>query len=190
MKELINECSIGLTKSISTISNNIEQASFSFNTSELIQYTAKGCESSCPVWVRLGYRLKEYRSPILYWFEIVSEVDVDKILSHLILFKNNQIIGNPNFRAIPALKKRIENNHSKILYVGCCRTTKLIDRMFWHFGYYNIGRTQGLQLCHWAQEFNLDIKLHVMIFPAEARLLIEVYEKYLAGKLKPIVGIH
>jgi hypothetical protein len=175
---------------LSNINDNIKQISFSFNTSELIEFAGKDCEKSCPVWQRLGYEFKEHNSPLLYWFEIESEVDNSEILSRLQLFRVEKSKTDIDFRAIPAFRNNSLDNKTKVLYVGCCRTTKLIDRMFWHFDYYNVGRTQGLQLCHWAREFNLSIKLNVITFPREAKNLIEVYERFFAEKLQPLIGMH
>jgi hypothetical protein len=190
MNTIVSNCSEEILKSLSNINDNIKQISFSFNTSELIEFAGKGCEKQCPVWQRLGYKFKEHNSPLLYWFEIKSAFDIDALLSHLNDFKINQNKSDIVFRATPALKSKIENKDSKILYVGCCRTTKLINRLFWHFGYYNVGRTQGLQLCHWTRDFSLDIDINVITFPQEVDTLIEVYEKYFAKCLNPIIGKH
>lgn len=191
MKNLVVDCSTEILKSLPGINDDVKEISFSFNTSELIEFTEKGCEKNCPVWQRLGYKFREHSSPLLYWFEIESEIDNSEIFACLQLFKSASNKADiSTFRAIPTLRNKSADNKSKILYVGCCRTTKLIDRMFWHFGYYNVGRTQGLQLCHWARKFNLSMKISVITFPKEATGLIEVYERYFAEQLQPLIGKH
>lgn len=96
-------------------------------------------------------------------------------------------MAGETFRYLPALKKN-SGTTSKTLYVGCCASTKLVDRMFWHFGYYKVGQTQGLQLCHWSRPLGADISIHVIQLPLAAKDLVYVYEKLVAQKLMPIIG--
>jgi hypothetical protein len=187
--ELINECSAGVKKSLDALSRELDKVSFTFNTSELIPFTEKGCERKSPAWDRLGKEFAKVPSPILYWFEILSTEEPIKIYHAIKNFKDQQLPGN-SFRAVPALKPISKIGNSSILYVGCCGSTTFLNRMFWHFGYYNVGRTQGLQLCRWAQPLNLALKITAVVFPKEAKHLIYVYEKYFAEKMNPIIGKH
>jgi hypothetical protein len=187
--ELINECSIGIKNSLELLSSSLKTTTFNFNTSELTPFTVKGCERESPAWDRLGREFEKIPSPVLYWFEILSDIDPSEIYQLISTFKNNQIPG-ATFRAVPALRPAHLLSDSKILYVGCCQSTTFVSRMFWHFGYYNVGRTQGLQLCHWSQPFNMNIQINVISFPQGAKHLIYVYENYMAVKMNPITGKH
>lgn len=170
------------------ISENCFSFSFDFNTSKLVNYSGKGSESDCPVWKQLGIQFMEIKSPVVYWFTFSPLLNGEEVFKRIKAFKENQP-KDERFRYLPALKSR-RDEFSNTLYVGCCGSTKLIDRMFWHFGYYKTGRTQGLQLCHWSKSLNLNVTIDIIQFPIEAKELIYVYEKMIADKLNPITGKH
>ena len=187
--ELINECSEQIKKSVAAVSWDLKPVIFSFNTSQLTPFTEKGCERENSVWNDLGHKFEKISSPVLYWFKILSNTDPNNIYRKIKQFRDNQVPGS-SFRSVPALKPLMQVGNSHILYVGCCGSTTFVSRMFWHFGYYHVGRTQGLQLCHWAQPLAMEIEINAITFPKEAKDLIYVYEKYFAQKLKPIIGKH
>jgi hypothetical protein len=56
-----------------------------------------------------------------------------------------------------------------------------------HFGYYEIGTTQGLQLAYWAKK---NLTLNVMALPKESSDYLDLLEKLLARKLNPLCGKH
>ncbi len=187
--DIINDCSAEIKKSLDLLTNQLFTLKYNFNTSELIPYIGKGSEKQSTAWDRLGREFKKVPSPVLYWFDVLSEINHLKIYQQIKDFRDHQE-PDDKFRAVPALKPISKIKESRILYVGCCGTTTFINRMFWHFGYYRVGRTQGLQLCHWSQPLKLEIEINVMVFPQQAKHLIYVYEKYMAEKLKPLIGKH
>ena len=131
--------------------------------------------------------LKEIDKPCLYWFEAENEEKA----SNLILALNDFRLNNPKNRTIPAKNRNI---NSKCIYVGIRQAgkrkdgfTNIAGRMVIHFGYYKVPSTQGLQLVYWAKE---KIKLTVMELPSESSIFLNVLEKELAKKLKPLCGRH
>jgi len=63
----------------------------------------------------------------------------------------------------------------------------IASRIFHHLGYYRVGSTQGLQLCHWSKH---KLKLSVVQFPKEAEPYLNIIEKLFALKFKPLLGRH
>lgn len=57
-----------------------------------------------------------------------------------------------------------------------------------HLGYHKNIDNHGLQLCHWAQELELELELNYIILPKEVEGLTELFERELSKKLKPIIG--
>lgn len=189
MIEIINECSEKIKRSVTKVSIDLKTVSFHFNTSKLTPFTEKGCQEQSPVWIELGEKFEKVSGPVLYWFKIMSNTAPAEIYQTIKQFREKQVPGN-SFRSVPALKPFSQVGNSKILYVGCCGSTTFVSRMFWHFGYYHVGRTQGLQLCHWSQPLNMEVEINAIVFPKEAKELIYVYEKHFAQYMQPIIGKH
>ncbi|MGN6567134.1 MAG: hypothetical protein ACTHJ0_04240 [Flavipsychrobacter sp.] len=122
-------------------------------------------------------------NPTLYWFEIISSTDSKAIYDEL---KNTKATTQRNF---PAIKRGFCNWETNVLYVGKVKTN-LKGRMLVHLGYYKNAMTQGLQLCYWAPKLNLKLKLHYIVMPVEFKNLMELYERQIAIKFKPICGKH
>jgi len=186
MKELIEEYNERIKNSLQTISENCKEHCFQFNTGELVPFTGKDSEKNCPAWQRLWRPFKQISSPVVYWFQLTSDTNPADVFEAAKKCKEAQV-ADETFRYLPALKKN-GGTTSKTLYVGCCASTKFDARMFWHFGYYKVGQTQGLQLCHWSRPLAADISIHVLQLPPEAKDLVYVYEKLVAQKLTPIIG--
>jgi hypothetical protein len=162
MEKFINACNQQLTVAISQAAESSKVLEFSFNTGKLVQYKGSGSEKNCPEWDRLGWQFEKLSSPLVYYFSIPEKISSEIIFQSISEYKNQQK-GKPDFRSVPALRNNFLRN-STTLYVGCCASTKLSARMFWHFGYYKVGATQGLQLCHWAKPLNLELKLQSFSF--------------------------
>ncbi|MCD6013886.1 MAG: hypothetical protein K0Q79_3748 [Flavipsychrobacter sp.] len=124
-------------------------------------------------------------NPILYWFEIVSDHRSRNIYDILVRLKQNNTLG----RNLPAYKKTFRNWDSNILYVGKVKKG-FVGRLTVHLGYYTNKHTQGLQLCHWAQNEKLKLRLHYVKFPYDLIDLIGLYENALAKELHPLLGKH
>jgi hypothetical protein len=187
MKELILEYNKRIKDNLDHINENCIPNQFYFRTGELVPYSGQHSEDKCSAWQRLGQRFREVKSPVVYWFEMNKEIDPVAVFTVAKKCKNSQNLDDINFRHLPSMHENCPTI-SNILYVGCCGSTSLMDRMFWHFGYYRTGKTQGLQLCHWSRGLNLELAIHTLSFPDEAKDFIYVYEKQIAQKLKPIIG--
>lgn len=191
MLEIVKKCSDELIDNLSHVNGQLKEVSFSFNTGNLVDdFVGSKKETKCDVFNVLKERFKDYPSPFVYWIKIESVFDVKEVYAAINAYKSTQVKGDLDYRAVPALKNSLVSSDAKTLYVGCCGKTNLIDRMFWHLGYYGTGRTQGLQLCKWAKTLELQLTINVITLPPVAIPLIEVYEKCLAVTLKPIVGKH
>ena len=127
--------------------------------------------------------LNKFKCPVLYWFEIIQPASTEVILKAIKSYKRRGVS-----KAIPAIRKAPFHG-TNILYVG-----KVIrgfsGRVNTHLGYYKVSRTQGLQLYHWSTEIKLSLKLHVYTFKPELGPMMEVLERGMADKLKPLLGKH
>jgi len=182
LNEYSNQLSIALKKIDSTGFKNIQ--SFIFNTSYLVDFVDRESSTKCKIWDSFWKEYNLIIKPVVYWFEITSETN-----NHLI-FESMTNYKRKNERSVPAIKKNFSVWDTKTMYVGCCSKTKFRDRIHQHFGYYVEGRTQGLQLCHWAKMLSLDIKLNFFQLPEEAIDLTTLFEKKLAERLQPLFGKH
>lgn len=137
--------------------------------------------------------LNKKTSSCLYWFEIDSNENCSSLIQ--LLDKKRKSLKK-QLRTVPAKNK---NTDSKVLYVGIRRggirkrdgLTNISGRILIHLGYYDKGRTQGLQLVHWAVESGFTVQLNVVQFedgfPNE---YLGALEKIMAHKLKPLCGKH
>ena len=121
--------------------------------------------------------------PVLYWFEILPPTTNEDIRNAISVYKHST-----EAKSVPALKLKY-SRESNILYVG------KVKRNFWgrviqHLGYYQVVRTQGLQLYHWARPLNLKLRLHAYQFEPGMEDLVAVFELKFARLLKPITGKH
>jgi hypothetical protein len=137
-------------------------------------------------------------SPCVYWFELKESGHGQAILSSLKLYfekwKNEKNAGTlkklRKYRAIPAMKERSSDINTNILYVGKVKRD-LKGRMVPHLGYYHTSPdTQGLQLCHWAKAFKLNITFNYIQLPEGLQDIAGYYEMKLARELKPLLGKH
>lgn len=184
--EILQAYSEKLTKAIQSISTLgfTEESSFEFNTSDLLEYQDRTTSTKCGVWDSFWKSYNLIFQPVVYWFEIVSDIKRQEIMAAVVAYKDQ------NARSVPAIKINFANWDTNTLYVGSCSKTRLRDRIHQHLGYYVEGRTQGLQLCHWARPLNIDLRLHVILLPVEASDLTVLYEKELALNKKPLIGKH
>ena len=120
--------------------------------------------------------------PCLYYFEIQSDHTAEEIINKVKDYKATNAS-----KAVPAIKKHFSK--SKILYVGKVKKS-LWARLVQHLGYYNVPRTQGLQLFYWANEMNISLKMNILEFETEMADYIGILESDLAKELKPILGRH
>ena len=188
MEKFIQNCNEQLITAISQAAESSKVFKFSFNTGNLAQYNGSDSEKHCPEWQRLCWQFEQLASPLIYYFSIKEE-GLSELIYHTISEFKNQQKGQPDFRSVPALRGNFRRN-STTLYVGCCASTKAAARMFWHFGYYKVGATQGLQLCHWARPLNLEMTITAIQFSTHLKDIVYLYEKLLANDLKPIIGKH
>lgn len=151
-----------------------------------------------PELVAIVEELKKINQPCLYWFESPTVADANILFS---ILENYREIGKEEKRTIPAknnIHKQKGYEASKVLYVGkrnagirkYDRLTNIAGRIIIHFGYYKQGSTQGLQLANWSRVYNGNLKLNVLALPNEAEEYLQILEKLLAKKLKPLCGRH
>lgn len=131
---------------------------------------------------QLFAELAEMDGPCLYYFEVVSAHLTPDIINRI-----RSYALSDTAKTVPSMRKRIPN--SSILYVGKVKKN-LWGRMIQHLGFYNVRKTQGLQLFHWAKDLNLDVKITVMEFENGMKELMPVLENALAKRLRPILGRH
>lgn len=128
-------------------------------------------------------RLKKITGPVLYWFEIKSDIDSDLVVNALKKFAKE----NHN-RTTPFVKEKI-NLGSKILYVGKVKRS-FYGRVMQHLGYHKAAKTQGLQLYYWGKPLSLRLKLHAIEFKVDMVDIMPAVEQYFAKTLNPLVGKH
>lgn len=122
-------------------------------------------------------------SPCVYYFEILSDITPDIIVEKI----------NATDRNKPAIKDNFPKN-SNILYVGKVKNL-FWGRLIMHLGYHtkkngNLSYAHGLQLCHWAKELSLKLKVCIFEFKPEMADQMNVLECLFAKELNPIIGKH
>ncbi len=139
------------------------------------------------------------KKPCLYYFDItktkhshqeilesfsnfqIGEKAKDKILEIDKKKKNKRTtstIKHKNFNNLP---------ETKCLYVGKVREN-IASRLNVHLGFLGNGDTAGLQLCWWANNLNIKLKLHVFIFNTDMKDYMDLFELALARAEKPLIG--
>lgn len=130
----------------------------------------------------LFMNLMEISGPVVYWFEIISDINSEKIITELNHYKLKKE------RNTPAIRKNI-NPNSKILYVGKVKL-KFFGRFIQHLGFYKNNQTQGLQLFYWAKEISIKLKVHVLEFEKDMEDYIPIIELEFSKYLEPLIGKH
>jgi hypothetical protein len=128
----------------------------------------------------------------IYWFELQDENKCQQLVNRL---KDNMGYLATIQRVVPPINK---NNSSKILYLGIRRgrvrkrdnLTSISGRMVHHLGYYIKGSTQGLQLAHWAKNYDEKITLNIVELKNLPNEYLNVCEKILSYHMKPMCGRH
>jgi len=131
----------------------------------------------------------------LYWFELESNEKAEKLNKLLNEYRQSNIKGNIGYRNIPATNK---NEKSNVLYVGIRRgnkskktkLTNIVGRINQHLGYYKNKNTQGLQLIHFAKDFDFKLTLNVIEIISSNSIYLNIIEKKVANKLQPLCGRH
>ncbi len=171
--------------------SNVE--THSFNLSDLPSYDSPEKIRTHVKFEKMFTSLDSKRTSCLYWFELSDNESCNKLIE--VLNANRQTLMERN-RTVPV---RNYNCDSNVLYVGIRRggytkkwqLSNISGRMIQHFGYYEKGRTQGLQLAHWAIDAGLDIKLNIIQFEDDfPNAYLEAFEKIVAYKLRPLCGKH
>ncbi|MDB4292889.1 hypothetical protein N9954_05725 [Maribacter sp.] len=131
----------------------------------------------------------------LYWFELESIEKAIELNNILNTYRLSNKKGNVDYRNIPATNK---NETSNVLYVGIRRKSKankpritsIVGRINQHLGYYKNQNTQGLQLIHFAKNCDFKVTLNVVEIISENDIYLNIIEKKVADKLKPLCGRH
>jgi hypothetical protein len=183
-KTLIKNISKNMIDSLLNVSENgfKKEYEFEINCESLKDYNNIDIRESFE-FASVFRKLKELNGPVLYWFEILSDIDNENIRKRIRDYSNSN-----NSKVTPAMKKYYDPK-SKCLYVG--KVKKAVwGRMIQHLGFYKVQRTQGLQLFYWSKGLNLKLKVHLYEFEQEMADLISIFEIELAKQNKPIVGKH
>ena len=155
---------------------------FEINMSDVGDYNHIDIRYSEP-YKSLFQDLMAIKGPVLYWFEVISQHSSHDILKAFERYKND-----PDCKAIPALKSKLEHG-TNILYVGKVKT-QFWGRFITHLGFFKTNRTQGIQLFYWAKTLGLHLRVHVYEFDKNMADLMTIVEFGMAQKLKPLLGKH
>lgn len=162
--------------------NGAKEFSCDFNCSELEDYLHSDITKS-EKYHELFKDLIEIKGPVVYWFEIISDIDRSELVSALSKYE-----GTDGHRVVPKIRKSFCVT-SDCLYVGKVKG-KFYGRVIQHLGYFTTPATQGLQLFHWAKDLSLKVKLHVIEFEKNMEDMMPAVEQYFANALSPLVGKH
>ena len=154
---------------------------FEIDCSDLKDYNSFDIRQS-PEHEDLFRKLAQITGPVLYVFELASEIPSNLIVESITAYSKT-----PNSKVIPAIKAAYPN--TKTLYVGKV-TKNFWGRVIQHLGFYKVSGTQGLQLFYWAKPLKLKLRLTAIEFDNDTSGLMAVFERKLADRLKPILGKH
>jgi hypothetical protein len=126
--------------------------------------------------------LPHEKKPCLYRFEIVEGQSTEVIFNAYQQFRQSK----PK-RATAAVKKELDFN-TNTLYVGKVKENVQV-RMVTHTGHYRADTTAGLQLCHWAKDLQLKLKVHIFAFEEEMKPFISSFELEFSKEYKPLIGM-
>lgn len=199
MDEIISE----IKAEISNLDSNIYI--FPFNLQDLPEHN--NYETSIRIsgnFKELFIQLNEYTNDCIYWFS--TDTKEEALLLKEALNSKRTILKQQkeDTRVTPVTNN---NNDSNVLYLGVkkggCRKYTIKERkrkedklsfiggrIIHHLGYYKKGRTQGLQLVHWAKDFDININLNVLQLNEKNSPYLYILEKMYAIKLKPVLGKH
>ncbi len=154
-------------------------------------------EFSCPF--RLDFRFvditkdEEYQQqfrdlmalqgPVLYWIEVTSDHSAEELRAVMEGYKRQH-----GARPAPALTRSYKAD-SRCLYVGKAKRS-FYGRVIQHLGFEQSGKSQGIQLYHWANNMGLKVKVHGFELEPAMIELVSVMEIEFAKHMKPIFGKH
>lgn len=159
-----------------------KELSFTINCSDLDDFNYVDIRQS-DKFKPIFDQLNSASGPSLYWFEIVSEIDTQKVIKALYDYKASE---GP--KATPALKSSI-NYNSKVMYVGKVKGA-FWGRLIQHLGFFKVNATQGLQLFYWAKDLSIELKVNVLVFDNNMADIMPIIEYAFAKKLQPLIGKH
>lgn len=133
-------------------------------------------------FVEMFNRLKNIVGPVIYWIDIVSDTSTQEIIKAANSYKEKKL------RHVPAMKKRIDYE-SRVLYVGKVEKDIFV-RVLTHMGFHKSAKTQGLQMFHWGKDIALKVKFNLIHLDFGCEPVLAVWEKSLAGRVKPVIGKH
>ena len=181
VKQIIERTKLTLEESLT--SNEIAIEQFEISTKDLDPKFFDYDIRNSIEFLRLFDHLK-HSGPVLYWFEITNDISGKEIIASVKKF------ATLKERATPALRPDSKINFdSKVLYVGKVKSNST-GRIVVHLGFSKSGKTQGLQLFHWAKELPLHLRLNVIKFHPNMAEIMGVLENYLAKEFKPLIGKH
>lgn len=157
-----------------------------FNTKDLPDHFDFDNEKAPNRVPEMRYFFKELdkiKSHVLYYFElndVQSTLQLKKLLDG---YRRPVKERGTDYRVVPATNS-YDSAESKVLYLGVRRgggnksgLTNIVGRINQHLGYYQNGKTQGLQLYHYARGKDFEITLKVYEFPNLDKNYLNVIEK-------------
>ncbi|WP_310555542.1 hypothetical protein [Flavobacterium sp.] len=192
----INEINELLTSYVQTIYENKNNDEYyhklEFNTNQLIDH-----KNYTKFINNYGELIPIFKDPneiqenhCLYWFELDNEKVAEDLKKELDAYRIQKL------KKVPATNT---NDNSNVLYVGIRQggytksknLTNITGRICQHLGYYENNSTQGLQLYEYARNKNYKITIKVIEFKRfEYSAYLNIFEKLIAEKLKPLCGRH
>lgn len=178
------------------VNKKMDFYSESFNIKDLPNNNGfKVHPNTLPEFNYLFRPLDKKNNDCLYWFELETVEKAIELNNILNKYRLSNIKGNAEYRNIPATNS---NEMSNVLYVGIRRKSKsknpnltnIVGRINQHLGYYKNQNTQGLQLIHFAENCDFKLKLNVVEVISSNDIYLNIIEKKVANKLKPLCGRH
>ncbi len=178
------------------ITKKLVDYSESFNTKDLPDNNGFSIHpNTLPEFHNVYRPLDKKNNDCLYWFEletIEKAIELNNILDE---YRLKYKKGDESYRNIPAKNK---NETSNVLYVGIRRgseannpkITNIVGRINQHLGYYKNQNTQGLQLIHFAKNYDFKLTLNVVEIVSTNSIYLNIIEKKVAEILLPLCGRH
>jgi len=185
--DIISNIIIDKSQSISNIFSKITESNFiSKRTFELKQdlfcskyINLENITHSTDFFHVFDYLKKHEQYPAIYVFGVNTDINYNDIIKR---------IREVEHYRTPALNNYKVNTGT--LYVG--KVKKILwGRLIQHLGYHSNQKSHGLQLHYWINKLkNPNISFSVFFLSKESADYIEILEKEISIKLKPIIGKH
>ena len=137
--------------------------------------------------------LKKKHNNCLYWFESENNNTAEILIN---ILESQRETLKQKLRVLPP---KNNNTNSNVIYLGVRQGgkprkkdggTNISGRIYHHFGLYNVGSTQGLQLKYWANQQKIKLTLNILELRLENINHLYIIEKLFSVELRPLLGKH